>query len=145
MKRSKTILASFVIMLLVGGLAFAGNGYGRPQYSDELTSTGRFPDRNQPLNSGAFDPDSKTTLVGHVYFDETELKIDTDQGTFSIHIGSQRFADSIEIDIQENEEIAVFGHVNESDVYPILIVIGEEAFYLRDTDGTPLWTGKRNS
>lgn len=145
MKKSIAILASTVLLLQVGGLAFAGNGYKEVQHGREPAVAGRASDNRQLREPGSFDPDSKATLVGRVYFDETEWKIETDQGTFSIQIGNQRFAASTGMEMHENEDIAVFGYVDENDVFPILIVIGEEAFYLRDTDGTPLWTGRRVS
>ena len=81
----------------------------------------------------------KKTLVGDLAIENGVLSISTPKGTNTIRTGNRHYSASIGMDLQEGIEIAVFGFLIDSDVIPIVIVAEGEAFFLRDTDGAPLW------
>ena len=91
----------------------------------------------------AFAAGDKETLVGAIEIDGSTISITTSSGTYAIRMGNRPFSSALGFELVEGAEIAVFGFVYDAEVIPIVVVSEGSAYFLRDTDGTPLWATPR--
>ena len=87
---------------------------------------------------------NKETLVGVLELEGPVLLVNTSARTYAIRMGNRPFVSSLGLDLEEENEIAVFGYVNGDVVIPIIVVSEGNAYFLRDTEGTPLWSNARS-
>ena len=124
MKTSYKALLMVAVMLATSVIAFADIG-------------------ESTRSSLEFDDAAKTTVVGTLSPVGDLWTLVTPSQTYIIQMGNRVYRDSLDIDLQEDKEVAVFGYAHGGAITPILIVSDGTAYYFRDTDGVPLWINPR--
>jgi hypothetical protein len=81
----------------------------------------------------------KTTLVGIVTDVGPGLTVKSDDGTYTVQMGNPAWSRGLGFEPVSGEEIVVYGFVSDDSIVPIVIVYGGDGYFLRDTDGAPLW------
>ena len=82
---------------------------------------------------------SKTTLTGTLVSDGNGWALQSEDSVYEILFGNQRFLDSLNIPMAEGAEVSLYGMLEDNTITPLIVVMYPEAYFLRDTDGRPLW------
>ena len=85
-----------------------------------------------------------SALSGTLRVDEDELYIETDGGTYLIHIGPEWYAEEIGFPQTTGKSARVKGFVADQDISPTTIAVDGKTYIFRDRFGRPGWGGRGN-
>ena len=82
------------------------------------------------------------TLEGTLRYEAAEWYLDTDDGSFLLHLGNRDYLESSGVNLEEGAVIEADGFRTGSDVAVVSIRKDGKTFIFRDPDGTPKWAGR---
>ncbi len=115
-----------ITLILLGSLMTVGL-YAHDLTGKEVVEKGRY-----------------SVLSGTLKVDEDELYIDTDKGTYLIHIGPEWYAEEIGFPQTTGKSARVKGFVEDQDISPTTIAVDGKTYIFRDRSGRPGWGGRGN-
>ena len=87
---------------------------------------------------------SKTTLTGILVRDANRWTLQSEGTYYEIRFGNRRFLDSIDMPLEDGAEVSIYGTLGDKSITPLIVVMYPEAFFLRHTDGRPLWAANNS-
>jgi len=73
-----------------------------------------------------------------------EWYIDTEQGSYMLHLGNHSFVTETGVELADGKQCKVEGFYSGEDIAVISITVDGKTYRFRNQDGTPLWAGSGN-
>jgi hypothetical protein len=132
------VMTAVMSILLIGSL----NAQNKNQYK-HIYNTSTVETITGEVQSVDFYSYNKSSAYGGVH-----ITVKTEKETITVHVGPSWYLDDNNFTINLNDKIEVKGSRVKWDSSDVIIAanikIGDKSLTLRDDDGVPLWSGRKN-
>lgn len=73
---------------------------------------------------------------------DNEWFIDSDNLRYAVHLGNEDYVESLNMNLKTGDKAEIYGFQAGTDIAVCRITFSSDEYMLRDSDGTPAWSGK---